>query len=105
MPDPIPNLEEIQALDRAHVIHPISEFSKHEKRGAQIVVGGHGVELQLAHPDWKDVADVDGETAHKTRIEFLERYADTPVLILGTHFASPTGGHVVRDGDVYRFQV
>ena len=48
MPDPIPNLEEIQALDRAHVIHPISEFSKHEKRGAQIFVGGHGVELQLA---------------------------------------------------------
>jgi glyoxylase-like metal-dependent hydrolase (beta-lactamase superfamily II) len=76
-------------------------------RGEEAIITGDLFHhpLQMAHPDWKDVADVDSETAHKTRVEFLERYADAPVLILGTHFASPTAGHIVRDGDAYRFQV
>ncbi len=42
------SLEEILALDRDHLIHPISEFGKHERRGAQIFTGGRGVELELA---------------------------------------------------------
>ena len=45
--DPI-DFEVVQALDRAHVLHPISEFSTHEQRGAELFVGGQGVELQLA---------------------------------------------------------
>jgi glyoxylase-like metal-dependent hydrolase (beta-lactamase superfamily II) len=75
-------------------------------QGQQAVITGDLFHhpLQMAHPDWKDVADVDGDLAHKTRIEFLERYADGPVLILGTHFASPTAGHIVRDGAAYRFE-
>lgn len=47
MPKPIANLEQIQALDRAHVIHPINEFRKHEARGPTIISGGRGVELYL----------------------------------------------------------
>ena len=27
------------------------------------------------------------------------------VLVIGTHFAKPTAGHVIRDGDAYRFAV
>ena len=45
MPKPIADLEQIQALDRAHVIHPISEFRKHEARGPTVISGGRGVEL------------------------------------------------------------
>ncbi|MBK8960735.1 MAG: MBL fold metallo-hydrolase [Proteobacteria bacterium] len=30
---------------------------------------------------------------------------DQPVPILGTHFADPVGGHIVRDGTTYRFAV
>ncbi len=48
MSEPPVSLEQVLALDRAHVIHPISEFRKHEKRGAQIFVGGSGVTLELA---------------------------------------------------------
>ena len=33
---------------------------------------------------------------------FLDRYADRPVLIIGTHFAGPTAGRVVRDGNAFR---
>ena len=29
----------------------------------------------------------------------------TPVLMIGTHFAAPTAGHVVRDGAVWRLDV
>ena len=61
--------------------------------------------LQMAHPDWTDNADVDGAQAHETRKKFLADYADGPVLVLGTHFAAPTAGRIVRDGDAYRFDV
>jgi adenosylmethionine-8-amino-7-oxononanoate aminotransferase len=42
------DLDAILALDRSHVLHPISEFRRHEQRGSRIFVGGHGVELELA---------------------------------------------------------
>ena len=29
--------------------------------------------------------------------------ADRPVLVIGTHFATPTAGRIVRDGAAYRF--
>ena len=32
------------------------------------------------------------------------RFGD-PVLVIGTHFAAPTAGQVVRDGDAFRFEV
>lgn len=43
-----PDLDEIRRLDRAHVIHPITEFRKQEASGSRIVVGGEGVELRFA---------------------------------------------------------
>ncbi len=49
------NLDEIRRLDRAHVIHPITEFRKQEKSGSKIFVGGRGVELTLA--DGRTVID------------------------------------------------
>ena len=48
---------------------------------------------------------VDPEQALQTRREFLERYGDTPVLVLGTHFATPTAGRIVRKGGAFRFEV
>jgi len=33
------------------------------------------------------------------------RYADTPTLVIGTHFAGPTAGRLVRDGDAYRLDL
>ena len=61
--------------------------------------------VQCAHPDWGSSADWQADTALATRRAFLERYADTPTLVLGTHFATPTAGHIVRDGDAWRFVV
>jgi glyoxylase-like metal-dependent hydrolase (beta-lactamase superfamily II) len=78
-----------------------------ESRGEQAIITGDLFHhpLQMAHPDWTDTADVDGKLAHETRASFLAAYADTPTLILGTHFAAPTAGRIVRDGEVYRFAI
>jgi hypothetical protein len=40
-----------------------------------------------------------------TRESLLAKYADGPVLVIGTHFATPTAGHVVRDGAAFAFRV
>src|SRR5690606_21223379 len=40
--------DELVALDRAHLIHPITELRRHEELGAQVFVGGQGIELELA---------------------------------------------------------
>ncbi|MDH5676857.1 MAG: MBL fold metallo-hydrolase [Myxococcales bacterium] len=61
--------------------------------------------VQAAHPDWASSADVDPDQALATRRGFIERYADTPTLILGTHFATPTAGRFVAEGDSHRFVV
>ena len=51
------------------------------------------------------ISDADAVQADQTRKAFMARYADTPTLIIGTHFAGPTAGRLVRDGDVYRLEV
>lgn len=60
---------------------------------------------QMARLDWCSSADYDREQALTTRNEVLSKYADGDVLIIGTHFATPTAGHFRRDGDAYRFEV
>ncbi|MDD9934021.1 MAG: MBL fold metallo-hydrolase [Myxococcales bacterium] len=60
---------------------------------------------QVAHAEWGSAADTDPELAKATRSDFVERYADTPTLVLGTHFATPTAGRILRDGASYRFVV
>ena len=60
---------------------------------------------QIGRPDWVTPFDADSAAARATREKFLERYADQPVLVLGTHFANPVGGRIVRDGKTYRFDV
>ncbi len=60
---------------------------------------------QIAHPDWAPDFDSDKAAAIATRKQFLGDMADQPILVIGTHFAAPTAGHVRRDGAAYRFDV
>jgi glyoxylase-like metal-dependent hydrolase (beta-lactamase superfamily II) len=57
---------------------------------------------QIAHPAWSSTADSDPIEARRTRECMLTRLADAPILVIGTHFAGRTAGHIVRDGDAYR---
>jgi glyoxylase-like metal-dependent hydrolase (beta-lactamase superfamily II) len=88
--------------------HTPGHVSVHvSSRGEEAVVTGDLVHhpCQFAHPDWDDTADWNAEMALATRLDFMARYAGTPTLIIGTHFAGPTAGHIVRDGEVYRLDI
>jgi glyoxylase-like metal-dependent hydrolase (beta-lactamase superfamily II) len=60
---------------------------------------------QMAHPEWAAKVDFDPVQSTATRRAFYARYAEQPVLVIGTHFATPTAGKIVRDGDAYRLDV
>jgi glyoxylase-like metal-dependent hydrolase (beta-lactamase superfamily II) len=72
--------------------------------GEEAVITGDMIHhpCQIAHPEWSSSADWDQAMSADTRAGFLDRYADRPVLIIGTHFAAPTAGRLVTDGDSYR---
>jgi glyoxylase-like metal-dependent hydrolase (beta-lactamase superfamily II) len=60
---------------------------------------------QIARPYWTSSADFDSEEGIRTRYGLLEKYADSSTLIIGTHFATPTAGHLVRESDLYYLKV
>ncbi len=49
---------------------------------------------QMSRTDWCSSADYDAVQGQETREALLEKYAGTDVLIIGTHFATPTAGYV-----------
>ena len=59
---------------------------------------------QIAHPEWLSTADSDPAEARLTRERMLTRFADAPILVIGTHFAGRTAGRVVRDGEAFRLE-
>ena len=50
--------------------------------------------VQMTKTQWCSSADYDQVQGRKTRENLLETYVDTDVLIIGTHFATPTAGHI-----------
>jgi glyoxylase-like metal-dependent hydrolase (beta-lactamase superfamily II) len=59
--------------------------------------------IQIGIPQLSSNFCTDPDAARVTRRAFIERYTDKPVLVLGTHFATPTGGHISREGTGFRF--
>ena len=76
-------------------------------RGEEALITGDFLHhpCQMARPDWCSPADSDSAQALETRLAMFEKLADSPVLVIGTHFATPTAGHLVRDGEFYRLEV
>jgi len=66
----------------------------------QAVITGDAVHhpCQIAYPDWEAIYDGDKKQACISRLAFLNRFADTRTLIIGTHFAAPTSGYLSRVG-------
>jgi glyoxylase-like metal-dependent hydrolase (beta-lactamase superfamily II) len=77
-----------------------------ESEGERAVITGDMLHhpCQLAHPDWV-LGDDDPQAAALTRWRLFAEWADQRTLVIGTHFADPTAGHVVRDGAAFRFAV
>jgi len=76
-----------------------------ESRGETAIITGDMMHhpCQIAHPEWSPSFDNDKEAAAVTRKAMLKDWADKPILIIGTHFAAPTAGRIVKDGAAYRF--
>jgi glyoxylase-like metal-dependent hydrolase (beta-lactamase superfamily II) len=76
-----------------------------ESRGQTAVITGDMTHhpCQLAHPDWSPGFDSDKQAAAITRARMFAEWADQPILVIGTHYAAPTAGHVKRDGAGFRF--
>ncbi|MFW6094066.1 MAG: MBL fold metallo-hydrolase [Pseudomonadota bacterium] len=51
---------------------------------------------QMTRTDWCSSADYDQAMGRETREALLERHAGSDVLVIGTHFATPTAGRIKR---------
>lgn len=73
--------------------------------GAEAVITGDLMHhpVQCCEPGIGSRFDADAEQAFATRMRFLREQADREVLVLGTHFAEPTGGRIVAEGPAWRF--
>lgn len=78
-----------------------------ESQGESAVITGDMTHhpCQLAHPDWSPTFDSDQKAAATTRARMFAEWADKPILVIGTHYAAPTAGHVKRDGAAFRLDV
>ena len=72
--------------------------------GAEALITGDFLHhpCQMARPEWAAAVDYDKASSTATRREVFTRLAGTRTLLIGTHFAGATAGHVARDGDGFR---
>lgn len=59
---------------------------------------------QVAHTEWASTADFDKGASTTTRQALLEKYGNQDVLVIGTHFATPTAGHFRKNEEGYWFR-
>jgi glyoxylase-like metal-dependent hydrolase (beta-lactamase superfamily II) len=75
-------------------------------QGQQAVITGDLMHhpVQLARPDLPMNADSDKALGAATRQAFCERFADSKVTIIGSHFCDPTAGRIVSDTTNWRLR-
>jgi glyoxylase-like metal-dependent hydrolase (beta-lactamase superfamily II) len=59
--------------------------------------------VSFQHPEWAFGFDIDVPLATKTRMAFLDRAAADKTLVGSYHLPFPGFGHVVREGNAYRW--
>ncbi|MBT4159709.1 MAG: MBL fold metallo-hydrolase, partial [Gammaproteobacteria bacterium] len=88
--------------------HTPGHVSVHiESEGEEALITGDCIHhpCQIEKMDWASSADYDQEASTATRHAVMEKYADKDILIIGTHFATPTAGHLKSKGDGYWLDV
>jgi glyoxylase-like metal-dependent hydrolase (beta-lactamase superfamily II) len=78
-----------------------------KSRGEDAIITGDVTHhpSQLVHLDWGAGVDFDSDAAMKTRADLFARCSDKSILVIGTHWAGVTAGHIESDGTVYRLRV
>jgi len=69
-----------------------------ESEGERALITGDSTHhpVQWAAPEWVMMADDDPAAASATRIRIRGEYGGPDTLVIGTHYAPPTAGHVLR---------
>lgn len=77
-----------------------------DSRGARAMITGDLTHhpIQWAEADWKMAADSDSAQAAATRRRLLSEHADGDLLVIGTHYADPCSGHLVRRDGGFAFR-
>jgi len=78
-----------------------------ESRGERAVITGDLMHspIQIAIPATEGNFDMDKPLAARTRSDFVQRFCDSGTLIIGSHFAEPTAGRIVKDGVAWKLDV
>lgn len=89
--------------------HTPGHVSVHiQSEGEEAFITGDSIHhpCQMARLDWHCSADTDAQAAKATRTAMLEDMATKGILVIGTHFATPTAGHVKKEAEGgFRFEV
>ena len=77
-----------------------------ESLGERAIITGDMMHhpCQVARPEWAAAFDSDSQESTATRRAFFREYADTPTLVIGTHFGGPTAGYLKQVDGEYQFR-
>jgi glyoxylase-like metal-dependent hydrolase (beta-lactamase superfamily II) len=99
-----------QITDEVRLMHTPGHTPGHvsvviASRGQTAVIAGDVMHhpIQLADAGLQANFDTDKTQAEATRRAFIKDHGDRNILVLGTHFARPSAGWIVRDGTAWRF--
>ena len=98
----VPGIQAIATLGHSVGHHALIIESGGQRLLLPFDVLGHPI-LHLRHPEWYMRVDQIPDLAVATRQQLLARAADEKIPVLVHHFPFPGLGHVVRDGDAYRY--
>ena len=78
-----------------------------ESQGQHALITGDSFHhpCQIEKVQWSSSADYDQVASKQTRESLLTKYGDSNVLIIGTHFATPTAGYLRKKGSTYVLDV
>jgi len=78
-----------------------------ESRGERAVITGDLMHnpIQIAVPAVEARFDMDKAQGARTRVQFVERFNRSGTLVIGSHFADPSAGHIVPDGAAWKLEV
>jgi len=76
-----------------------------QSKGQKAVITGDLIHspVQCAEPEWVPRPDFDPPQAAKTRRTFMERYCESDVLVVASHFPSPSFGRFAPKGNGFTY--
>ena len=87
--------------------HTHGHMSLHlESAGERLIALGDAMRnayVDFERPTWVGSPDMDPEKTVATRLRLLDMAAADGIAVIGYHFPFPGVGHVMREGDGYRF--